>query len=396
MGRLLRWRRVYGGWILPLAFVATVPVALFASNGLVVVLVAAALPALPLWCRPRRVAAASGATLLLLLAALAGVGLLSLTVAEDPARGFGLWIRLMAMAGLGLALVAAIPRLGRRLQRRLAAVAVASVVGGVVLIALVAGGWWLAAPDGPSARLFRANRAITALAVIAWPAAAALERRRRFAGLALVVALLVLAACLDSLSALVAALGGAVLGLAVLARPGLRRVAAGLLVLAILAAPWIVEALPPPRALVAEGPDLPPSAQHRLYIYAFSSDRIAERPWLGWGLEEARSLPGGTAAVPVGSEALPLHPHNLALHLWVELGLPGALAGALLAAWMVAAPGRRDDRLTQAAMTATAIAYVAIGMTAFGAWQNKWIAVAWLAAAMMAATRPSPGPHGRA
>lgn len=400
---LLAWRRIYGGWILPLAFLAVAPVALFAPNGLVVVLVAAALPALPLWRWPRRIASVSGRPLLVLLAALAAAGLLSLTVAADPGRGFFLWIRLAAMIALGLALVAAIPRLGRRLRRRLARVAVIAVVAGLALVAVTAAAWWLAAPDTASARLFRANRAITTLAVVAWPVAAALARRHSAAGAGLIAALLVLAVCLDSLSALMAVVAGAGAAVAVLARPALRAAAAALIAVFILAAPWIVAALPPVRSLVAEGPAIPPSAEHRLYIYAFSAERIAERPWLGWGLEEARSLPGGTAAVPVGSEALPLHPHNLALHLWVELGLPGALAGALLVAWLVTVPGRRDGRLAEAAVTATAVAYVTIGMTAFGAWQNKWIAVAWLAAALVTATRPvRPGapaaarPDGRA
>ena len=101
------------------------------------------------------------------------------------------------------------------------------------------------------------------------------------------------------------------------------------------------------RGVPAAG--IPPSAAHRLLIWDFVILRIAERPLLGWGMEASRSLPGHATTPPGGpgplrpgwrrdarlagrrAELLPLHPHNGALQLRLELGWPGVLLAALLA-----------------------------------------------------------------
>ena len=101
------------------------------------------------------------------------------------------------------------------------------------------------------------------------------------------------------------------------------------------------------------------SAGHRLLIWSFAGDRIAERPLIGWGLDASRAIPGGDDPIRPGESWMPLHPHNAALQLWLELGVPGAVLFALLAALALArlaarsmaAPVRRrggrqpDDRL---------------------------------------------------
>src|SRR5262249_1513342 len=83
------------------------------------------------------------------------------------------------------------------------------------------------------------------------------------------------------------------------------------------------------------------SLAHRRAIWAFAAARIAERPWLGWGLDSSRDIPGGHAAYSPGTEMLPLHPHDAAIQLWLELGVPGMLLGAAF----VAALMRRLARL---------------------------------------------------
>ncbi len=76
------------------------------------------------------------------------------------------------------------------------------------------------------------------------------------------------------------------------------------------------------RAVVAihhAAPWIKYSGIHRLLIWRFTADRIAERPALGWGMDASRALPGGKtdlaqlfpdAGLLPGSEALPLHPHD--------------------------------------------------------------------------------------
>ncbi|MCA3340737.1 MAG: O-antigen ligase family protein [Roseomonas sp.] len=189
--------------------------------------------------------------------------------------------------------------------------------------------------------------------------------------------------------ATIAGLGAAVLSLAA---PRLvpKLVGAGV-GLVILLMPFLVGLVPQiPSA------NLPPSAVHRLVIWDFAAQRIAEKPLTGWGLEASRAMPGGRAQPDAATldrlnittpaqreflvlphvEVMPLHPHNGALQLWLELGGIGALIGAALmlalgfAASRSAAPAVGAGMLASAAVT---------GMLSFGLWQAWWFASLLLA-----------------
>lgn len=140
-------------------------------------------------------------------------------------------------------------------------------------------------------------------------------------------------------------------------------------------------------AVLARGPDisaLQPSASHRVLIWDFTLARIAERPWLGWGMESARAIPGGREMIPaadlerfglsgqrdwfeaVRAQRLPLHTHNAPLQLWLELGAVGAVLGAALVlalGWRATSPG---------AAGAFAAA-VTVGSLSYGIWQGWWL-----------------------
>src|SRR5207302_8324015 len=75
------------------------------------------------------------------------------------------------------------------------------------------------------------------------------------------------------------------------------------------------------------------SAGHRLLIWSFTGEHIAERPLLGWGLDSSRAIPGGNSEIRPGQNWLSLHPHDAALQVWLELGMPGAVLVALLLGW---------------------------------------------------------------
>ena len=81
---------------------------------------------------------------------------------------------------------------------------------------------------------------------------------------------------------------------------------------------------------------------------------------------------------------MPLHPHNAALHWWLELGLPGALAGAAAVALFARAAVRLPTRATRAAGLALVGSALVVSMLSYGAWQNWWLAAMGLAAAAMA------------
>jgi len=184
-----------------------------------------------------------------------------------------------------------------------------------------------------------------------------------------------------------------------------RLVGAGLGV-TILAMPLLVALVP---ALPLER--LPQSALHRMMIWDFAVERIAERPLLGWGMEASREIPGGrdrpsTAALDrmrindpgmrrwfaePHVQILPLHPHNGALQLWLELGGIGAAIAALLA-WFL---GIAAARAPSAAAATGALASAAVtAMLSFGAWQAWWVAAMLLAAAACAGLPRRAAPSG--
>lgn len=189
--------------------------------------------------------------------------------------------------------------------------------------------------------------------------------------------------------ATIAGLGAALFSLAA-PRLGPRLVGA-LVALAILAMPLLVGFIP---KIPSAG--LPPSAVHRLVIWDFAATRIAEKPLTGWGLEASRAMPGGRAQPDAATldrlnitapaqraflvlphvEVMPLHPHNGALQLWLELGGIGALIGAAL----VLALGFAASRSAAPAVGAGMLASAAVtGMLSFGLWQAWWVASLLLA-----------------
>ncbi|WP_244458792.1 O-antigen ligase family protein [Roseomonas fluvialis] len=198
-------------------------------------------------------------------------------------------------------------------------------------------------------------------------------------------------------TAKLAALLGLAVGTATIAAPRLvpRLVGAGLAA-AILAMPMFVAAIP---SLPVER--LPITALHRMLIWDFTADRIAERPIIGWGLEASRTVPGGRDAPPAAQldrmrvtdtehrrwfgmpsiQVLPLHPHNGALQIWLELGAIGALIAAALA-WCLGTAATRSPCPPAAAGALASAAVTA--MLSFGVWQAWWVVAMLLAAAVCA------------
>ena len=203
-------------------------------------------------------------------------------------------------------------------------------------------------------------------------------------------------------TARLATIAGLAAALLSLAAPRLvpKLVGAGVAVL-ILLMPLLVAFIPQiPSA------SLPPSAVHRLVIWDFAAARIAEKPITGWGLEASRAMPGGRAQPDAATldrlnikasaqrdflalphvEVMPLHPHNGALQLWLELGGIGALIGAALMLMLGVAASRSAAPAVGAGMLASA---AVTGMLSFGLWQAWWVASLLLAMVALAAQKPS-------
>jgi O-antigen ligase len=80
-------------------------------------------------------------------------------------------------------------------------------------------------------------------------------------------------------------------------------------------------------------------------------------------------------------ELMPLHPHNGALQLWLELGGIGALLGAALVFALGVAAARSSAPAVGAGMLASA---AVTGMLSFGLWQAWWVASLLLALVALA------------
>ena len=171
------------------------------------------------------------------------------------------------------------------------------------------------------------------------------------------------------------------------------RIVAGLAVILILSAPILPSLLPPPKALGENYPWVPNSTRHRVMIWQFTADKIAERPLLGWGLNASRSIPGNNdksevwlydpnrgpadSLFSVLQDNLPLHPHDFALQIWLETGAVGAiLFGAIL--WRLFI--HIGQRWKGAGLASGAAALV-IASVSFGIWQAWWLSCLWMIAA---------------
>jgi O-antigen ligase len=244
----------------------------------------------------------------------------------------------------------------------------------------------------------RYNRGLTVLLLLICPALLALRGAVKRLALGLVAFAVVMAYYGSSLQlAAIAAL------LAIL-----------LALLLPRATPWLIGAVI--ALFVAAAPLLPPltaktvdtdaltartqnmSIAHRIIIWRFSAERIADKPLAGWGMNAARAIPGGKDKVilvhvtpPIMGEKLPLHTHNAPLQWWLELGVPGAvlMAGLWLFALRLIAK-YAASRAAGAIATGGFSAAFVIANLSFGAWQSWWLATLGLAAALIVLFLPSP------
>lgn len=318
-----------------------------------------------------------------LLGALIVWSLCSSFWAIDPMRSLEMAMRLAALfaAALGLAAAAELLAAPRRLLCWLAAGLAIAIV--LTAVQFFTQGWFTSAF---SKRVFVApalNQIENALALLLLPLTALLIERRRpwLAALVAVAMALTLFGLVGTSAKAGMAAGVAAAALLYLARRLIARLVAIVSVVAILAAPLTFPALNQVPAVHDWAAGYWKfSARHRLEIWWFTGNHIAERPMLGWGLDSSRAIPGGSDPTPEGPPWLPLHPHNGALQIWLELGLPGALLFAGFIAWLWLSLGRAPwPRLFAAAAGGSLCAAQMIGLAAYGLWEEWWIGTQFLA-----------------
>jgi O-antigen ligase len=159
---------------------------------------------------------------------------------------------------------------------------------------------------------------------------------------------------------------------------------------AVLTMPALVM-LKPDASFFASQTWVSNSALHRLHIWDFATSKIVEHPLLGWGMNAARIVPGGKqGAIDTRGnhgELMPLHPHNAALQIWLELGVAGALTAAAfsLLFFLHLLRSNLDDR-EKSLIVGQAISLFVVLWAGFGIWQSWLLAATGLTSAWMLAT----------
>jgi O-antigen ligase len=298
----------------------------------------------------------------------------------DPLRSLDMTARLAGLFAAGLALAVAADSVSA--PRRLSAF----VLGGFVLaIAMAAVDL---ATHGALSKPFSdrfyqpawLNQASVAFAILLLPASAALlVRGHKGAALLLALAAGAIICALAGTAAKVALAAGLPMALfCYWRRAGAARTAALGAILVIVTAPLTFARLERGSDLVETADAIKLSAGHRLLIWSFVGDRIDEHPLAGWGLDSSRAIPGGGDPIRPGETWLPLHPHNAALQLWLELGVPGAVMFALLigSAWLALAAAEWPRLFAAAAAGSLATGFVATFAT-YGIWEEWWQGTLW-------------------
>jgi O-antigen ligase len=374
------------------------PLAVLAPKGIVPLVCLAALPELGrLWRDGLGAARVRGETVwVALFIACAGVSCLW---ALDPPRAGTMLARDAGLLAAGLLLLAAARDIRAAERPPIARALVWGVLLALVVLAIERFGAHAltrlvlqvpveAVPHGDH----RLNRGATTLCLLLPLVVAHLLRasvtRAALGYLAVAAGILIT----PSLSAAIALAGLTAIAPVLAARPRAARPAtAAALVAAILVLPWLPfeSALAAAERLAA----VPESGAHRLHIWSFVAERVAERPWLGWGFEAAADMPnfGTDPFFPDSDRVIPSHPHNGVLQVWLALGLPGALLASALVAGLVWRLRGTDGRTTAVGL-ATLVAAFAVASLAYGLWQEQWLATLILAGVLIVAVRGGDDP----
>lgn len=129
---------------------------------------------------------------------------------------------------------------------------------------------------------------------------------------------------------------------------------------------------------------LPISAKHRLFIWSYASEKISEKPLLGWGHGSSRAFINAEDAKMIDYEnqklhPLPLHPHNNLVQILLENGIiGGVLYLGLIIKYLFTfdkftAKHIDKNKYTKSAGYACFSVFFIISMISFNMWQSWWL-----------------------
>lgn len=294
----------------------------------------------------------------------------------NPVRSLVVAARLAGLFAVGLALAAGAGLIAA--PRRLTFLLLIGMALGITMVAIelaTAGGLSSLVSDR-AYRPTQLNQASMSFALLVLPASALLISLGHAVFAILLAAVTAVTVYeLAGTAAKAVLLAGVAIGLLLYrARPVVAGGALVISIIAIIAAPLTFARLERLPGLGETADTFKMSAGHRLLIWSFAGDRIAERPVTGWGLDASRAIPGGDNPIRPGEPWMPLHPHNAALQIWLELGAPGAALFALLTAAAWGALARVEWSAMFAAAAGASITIALIGCFAtYGIWQEWWL-----------------------
>jgi len=385
-----------GFLFLPVAALATLQIWVLAVVG-VVAIIALRVPHGNFWPTSNRL-------LIVLLALFIGWAALSNIWTINPERGIKTAIRL-ALVGVSLIfLLDAATRLSHAKRQTFGRWLVAGTIVGLALTGSFIGfsstlAEWFGFSIRTGHELDRLNRTAGVIAILVWPVALVIAQLYGRYAAAAVIALSALALFLLAPSTpLVAfAVGFCAFGAAWVSQHWSKRLLFVGFATAVIIIPFFDLLVPVINDLLIANVSGPNSEVHRFVIWEFASQRIFEHPILGWGLEAARAVPGGHDQIflfqfgdnPTTGQAMPLHPHNALVQIWLELGLVGLLLiGALFSMIVVSIPESMRNRAGPATMIATTACAFTIAELGFGIWQGWWMATLGLTAVIVVAAVP--------
>lgn len=402
----ISFRRRAGSLILPTVAFVLPPLAVFAPLGAAPLLVVAALASLLTSWKEIAASRRHVAFLALLLAALGLWGTLSGLWSIIPRHSVFEGARFLAGSAGGLLVLIPSMNASATDRRRIAYALASGLVLAILLFTIERFAhqpiyrWWHGASANQYEPLAIYDRGVIVLVLCLWPLAIA---DVAIVGRLLIgTAIIATAGLMASAAALLAAALGLVVALAASLAPRATAVAMIAAVIAIgLSIPLATPSFDKVLTIHEQAPWIKWSGIHRLLIWRFGADRVAERPLLGWGMDASRAIPGGktdfntllpSLHYPDVAEAMPLHPHDAALQWQLELGIPGLLLGLGIVVWVIYRVGWHETRSIKSRPIGLALiaAALVVGLLSFGVWQAWWQSTLWLIASLYTASLGGP------
>lgn len=163
-------------------------------------------------------------------------------------------------------------------------------------------------------------------------------------------------------------------------------------VISALAVPLLALAINPAVIEIMQ-PHLSASALHRLYIWQLYATYLPNAfPWgLGIGaVDHLDALPSIPLALQgLGINPLLRHPHNMWLQLYLELGIIGVILYGGLVLSLINAIHRSTIHIPYRALAMGSITcYLFISMVDYNMWRDRWLAAAFICAALLRIALP--------